>query len=167
MAELTGLLRRSAGGDRLATWPPDMRIICRRERPSSGAQLSLTEPGGIILLAGVHASVAEQLVQLAGVTCLLVDAPLSSSAGVVNLEVADRMPLAEGALKGAAVDAPRATEAFLAGIARCVRPLGRIVAPSGSTPPGGCRLIARDEQEWVAEVEEFIAPLTLRRANQA
>jgi hypothetical protein len=43
VAELTGLLRRSAGGDRLATWPRDMRIICRRERPSSGAQLSLME----------------------------------------------------------------------------------------------------------------------------
>ena len=43
VAELTGLLRRSVGGDRLATWPTDMRIICRRERPSSGAQLSLME----------------------------------------------------------------------------------------------------------------------------
>jgi hypothetical protein len=43
VAELTGLLRRSAGGDRLANWPPDMRIIGRRERPSSGAQLSLME----------------------------------------------------------------------------------------------------------------------------
>jgi hypothetical protein len=43
VAELTGLLRRSAGGDRLATWPRDMRIMCRRERPSAGAQLSLME----------------------------------------------------------------------------------------------------------------------------
>ena len=43
VAELTGLLRRSVGGDRLANWPTDMRIICRRERPSSGAQLSLME----------------------------------------------------------------------------------------------------------------------------
>jgi hypothetical protein len=43
VAELTGLLRRSVGGDRLATWPRDMRIMCRRERPSSGAQLSLME----------------------------------------------------------------------------------------------------------------------------
>ena len=41
------LLRRSAGGDRLATWPPDMRIICRRERPSSGAQLSWRHPGAV------------------------------------------------------------------------------------------------------------------------
>jgi hypothetical protein len=43
VTELTGLLRRSAGGDRLANWPRDMRIMCRRERPSSGAQLSLIE----------------------------------------------------------------------------------------------------------------------------
>jgi len=43
VTELTGLLRRSADGDRLPNWPTDMRIMCRRERPSSGAQLSLME----------------------------------------------------------------------------------------------------------------------------
>lgn len=43
VVELTGLLRRSAGGDQLATWPAAMRVICRRERPSAGAQLSLPE----------------------------------------------------------------------------------------------------------------------------
>jgi hypothetical protein len=41
--ELTGLLRRSLSGDQLAGWPSDMRVICRRERPGSGAQLSLLE----------------------------------------------------------------------------------------------------------------------------
>ncbi len=41
--ELTGLLRTSVGGDVLGTWPPDMRIVCRRERPSSGAQLCALE----------------------------------------------------------------------------------------------------------------------------
>ena len=41
--ELTGLLRASLGRDELPNWPPDMRIICRRERPSSGAQLCLLE----------------------------------------------------------------------------------------------------------------------------
>src|ERR1035438_4454880 len=35
VAELTGLLRHSAGGDRFAKWPPDMRIRVRREnRPA-------------------------------------------------------------------------------------------------------------------------------------
>jgi hypothetical protein len=43
VAELTGLLRHSAGGDRLAGWPADMRIIIRRENPHPGALLSLFE----------------------------------------------------------------------------------------------------------------------------
>ena len=129
------------------------------------AQLSLTEPGGVILLVGAYAAVADQLAELAGVTCVLVDAPLSSSAGAVNVDVADRLPLAEGALKGAAVDEPRATDAFLEEVARRVRPLGRLVAPSRSTPPRGCRLIARDARESVVEVERLPSPITLRRAH--
>lgn len=43
VAELTGLLRHSVGGDRLAGWPLDMRIIIRRDNPHPGAQLSLFE----------------------------------------------------------------------------------------------------------------------------
>ena len=43
MVELTGLLRTSVGGDTLANWPADMRIFCRRERPSAGAQLCALE----------------------------------------------------------------------------------------------------------------------------
>jgi hypothetical protein len=43
VAELTGLLRHSAGGDQLANWPQDMRVIVRREKPHPGAQLSLFE----------------------------------------------------------------------------------------------------------------------------
>lgn len=48
VVELTGLLRESVAPtgkvtDRLKDWPKDMRIICRRERPHPGAQLSLFE----------------------------------------------------------------------------------------------------------------------------
>jgi hypothetical protein len=36
VAELTGILRHGPGGDRLASWPPDMRLIARRiPRPAS------------------------------------------------------------------------------------------------------------------------------------
>jgi len=36
MSDLTGVLRRGPGGDRLATWPPDMQIFTRRTpRPIS------------------------------------------------------------------------------------------------------------------------------------
>jgi hypothetical protein len=43
VVELTGLMRESVGGDVLKTWPSDMRVIVRRERPHAGAQLSLFE----------------------------------------------------------------------------------------------------------------------------
>jgi hypothetical protein len=43
LVELTALLREGPGGDQLATWPKDMRIIARREKPHPGAQLSLFE----------------------------------------------------------------------------------------------------------------------------
>ncbi|MCA1671377.1 MAG: IS1380 family transposase [Actinobacteria bacterium] len=43
VVELTGLLREHPDGDQFANWPADMRVICRRERPSAGAQLSLFE----------------------------------------------------------------------------------------------------------------------------
>jgi hypothetical protein len=43
VVELTGLLRHSIGGDQYAQWPPDMRLIARREPISPGAQPSLFE----------------------------------------------------------------------------------------------------------------------------
>ncbi|MBI1758334.1 MAG: transposase [Actinobacteria bacterium] len=43
VAELTGLLRHSAGGDQLTTWPEDMRVIVRREPIPTGMQVSLFE----------------------------------------------------------------------------------------------------------------------------
>jgi hypothetical protein len=43
VAELTGVLRQSTGGDRLAGWPTDMRILVRREEIEQGRQLSLFE----------------------------------------------------------------------------------------------------------------------------
>ena len=43
VAEITGLLRHSHGGDRLAGWPDDMRVFVRREPIGHGTQLSLFE----------------------------------------------------------------------------------------------------------------------------
>ena len=45
VAELTAVLRQGPGGDQLAGWPHDMRLIARREKPHPGAQLSLFEQG--------------------------------------------------------------------------------------------------------------------------
>ncbi len=43
VAELSGMLRRSPDGDRLATWPPDMRIFARRTRRPIGKPARLGE----------------------------------------------------------------------------------------------------------------------------
>lgn len=43
VVDLTALLRTHPDGDQLATWPADLRIFCRREKPHPGAQLSLFE----------------------------------------------------------------------------------------------------------------------------
>jgi len=43
IVELTALLREHPNGDQLASWPADLRIFCRREKPHPGAQLSLFE----------------------------------------------------------------------------------------------------------------------------
>jgi hypothetical protein len=128
------------------------------------AQLSLTEPGGILLLTGRYAANADQLAGLADVACLLVDAPPSSSPTAVDIQVNQRLPLLDRALRGAAIDESRDDVEFLAEVARCVRPRGRIVAPASSAIPGGSRLIARDHLEWVAELEDVSPPIQLRRA---
>lgn len=139
--------------------------VVRRPDPGSppeamrlAAQLSLAEPGGIILLAGRHAASAEQLATLADVMCLLVAAAPSLSPFVVNIDVGDRLPLADGTLRGAAVDEQHSSLGILVEIARCVHARGRIVAPAQSPMPPGTLLIARDEREWVGEVEAFTPP---------
>jgi len=43
VVEITGLLRHSHGGDKLAGWPDDMRVFVRREPIEHGTQLSLFE----------------------------------------------------------------------------------------------------------------------------
>jgi hypothetical protein len=43
VTDLTGILRHSHPGDTLAGWPPDMRVLVRREDIEDGAQLSLFE----------------------------------------------------------------------------------------------------------------------------
>jgi hypothetical protein len=43
VVELTALLREHPDGDQPENWPADLRIVCRREKPHPGAQLSLFE----------------------------------------------------------------------------------------------------------------------------
>ena len=127
------------------------------------AQLSLTEPGGIILLTGRFAEVHEELAQFSEVTFVLVDAALTTSPMAVNFFVLDRLPLVARALRAAAIDEGSAS--VLTDVVRCVRSGGRLVMPAASVPPTGLTVIARDDRELVGEVAAITRPVSLRRAD--
>jgi uncharacterized protein YbaR (Trm112 family) len=127
------------------------------------AQLGLTEPGGMILLTGGYATVHASLTELVEVTCLLVGAEYSAAPLAVNFVVEDRLPLVDHALRGAAVDADRV--GMLTEVVRCTKPGGRIVAPAASQVPSGVRLVARDDREWVGEVDN-VSTVQLRRSER-
>jgi uncharacterized protein YbaR (Trm112 family) len=126
------------------------------------AQLGLGEPGGLVMLTGRYAVLAEALGEVVDVTCIVVDTVRAPQA-TVRFELRDRIPLPDATLRGAAIDEPRATPPFLAEVTRCMQAGGRVVAPARSWVPDGARLIARDEQEWVAEVEGSVPVIQLRR----
>lgn len=142
-------------------------------RPDEGAflraraLLALSEPGGTILLGGVHARHAEAFEDEGRVMTLLLNAPPSArDAGrhPSALRARDALPVASGSLRAAWLDRETATPGILQGVARGLRPGGRLVAPADAPLPAGVRELARDAQEWVAEGEGGVsAPVALRR----
>ncbi len=134
--------------------PDPMRLV---------AQLNLREPGGMVLLTGSYGMIHEALSTLIESTCLIVDGAPTNSPLAVNLELNERVPLADRTLRGAAVDATGLR--LLPDLVRCVMPGGRIVAPGDAPLPVGVTLIARDEREWVADVEGS-RPVPLRRSGR-
>lgn len=120
-----------------------------------------------MLLGGVRGQLAVALAGAAGVTPLLLNPPRGLRDQLVNpsaIRIVDVIPIASGALRGAALDAATATPALLAGVARALRPGGRVVAPAWVPLPAGVRELARDAAEWVAEPDlAASAPIPLRR----
>jgi uncharacterized protein YbaR (Trm112 family) len=129
------------------------------------AQLSLTEPGGIILLTGRYAEVHRELTEFVDTTVILADVPPTSSPVAVRVQVADRLPFVDRALRGAAIDEPRVNDSFLTEIARCLQNNGRLVAPASTRLPARIRVMAQDDRELVGEAMALSQPVELRRAG--
>jgi hypothetical protein len=149
----------------------DERAALRREitPPDAvrlAAQLALSEDGGLVLLTAGYSMLAPALDEMVNATYLVVDPGLAiaGSSHVVGMRLLDKIPLVDGALHAAAVDDSRADPFFLGEVARTVRDGGRIVAPADSLPPGNVRLLARDQREWVGEVERLTSLVTPQRA---
>lgn len=127
------------------------------------AQLGLTEPGGVILLMGRYATAHQELVESADVTCILLEAGRSRAQLAVNFTGVRRLPLADGVLRGAAMDTDGAIG--FADVARCLRPRGRLVMPSSGSAPEGTKVLAEDAEETVAEVADQVTRVTLTRTR--
>jgi hypothetical protein len=119
----------------------------------AAALLGLTEPGGLVVLAGEWSACADALLGLAeGVQLLALDpAPTLRSGGALSLAlIPDALPLAAASARGIALDAAHATPSLLAGASRALAPGGRLIAPASARVPDSLQELARDDEQWVA-----------------
>ncbi|MEO7962661.1 MAG: hypothetical protein ABIT38_01995 [Gemmatimonadaceae bacterium] len=118
----------------------------------AAALLSLSEPGGTVVLSGAAGKLADALEQLTPVNLLLVSPTpdVSTDPARSVIQAAGRLPVAAGVLKGVLADSISATPDFLEAAQRALITGGRLVAPASSTVPAGVEELARDAREWVA-----------------
>lgn len=134
------------------------------------ALLSLTDASARALLCGAAASVANEIESLTGARVAGVNAPALSMlehelVDVIRLTPGAMIPLATASLRGLAVDDRHVS--LLADAARVVQRGGRVLAPLDAPLPPGCRELARDDSQWVAQVDGAMsAPIALKRATE-
>jgi uncharacterized protein YbaR (Trm112 family) len=120
----------------------------------TAAMLGLTEPGGVIMLAGQWAAIADAIGEIAEALVLVVNPPsIANHAERVSVLYAGALlPIAPRALRAAAIDTP--TE----GIAAVIAAKGRLVATAALGVPPGVDELARDADYWVGDVNASPRP---------
>jgi uncharacterized protein YbaR (Trm112 family) len=128
------------------------------------AQLGVMGGLAPVLLSGRYAAVATDYAALTGAPVVVIATerlPMTiRDARVSVLHIGHQVPLGAGTLAAAALDMGSAmandASLLLASIARAVRTRGRMLAPISHRLPatltGTMRELARDDDEWVAEV---------------
>ncbi|MBA2686383.1 MAG: Trm112 family protein [Gemmatimonadaceae bacterium] len=119
----------------------------------AAALLGLTEPGGIVVLAGEWSAAAHEILTMTeNVQLLALDSALGlRSGGALSLAlIAELLPLAHGSVRGIALDARHATPSLTAGAARALIPGGRLLAPVSALLPESLQELARDDEHWLA-----------------
>ena len=133
----------------------------------AGAFLGLAESGadGLVVLGGIWARGAGILTSATGARAIAVNAPagVAESPSVGLVLSGGRLPLGKASCAGVALDDSFGEGAMESAIA-CLKPGGRIVAPSGIESPQAVNVLARDRNYWVGEKAAEVTPL--RRANR-
>ena len=153
---------------RASSGPPaqDAQALALR----AAALLGLTDPGGMVVLAGDWSAGADAMLEFVqGVQLLALDpAPALRSGGALSLAlISGVLPLAAASARGIALDAAHATPSLVAGAARALMPGGRLIAPASTLVPESLQELARDDEHWVAAAPRTSisapVPIALRR----
>ncbi|MBX3174673.1 MAG: hypothetical protein KF709_09690 [Gemmatimonadaceae bacterium] len=128
------------------------------------ALLGLAEPGGAVLLVGNYARFAAALVAEIDVRAVVLGAAPRTS-GVSAVRGAQQvLPFSDATFRAAAIGASTPMPLLL-DVVRGVAPGGRVVGALPLERPASVRELARDEREWVGEVERGASGIVpLRRA---
>ena len=129
-----------------------------------GALLGLDERGGLYVLDCVSSFFAGDFVELSPQSrfiALATSGQISGASGVIAGH-GDRIPLAEGSLRGIVLDF--ASAALVRSAAKALAPGGRLVAPANAAVPRGIDVLAQDDANWVGERESVPVLSGIRRA---
>lgn len=133
----------------------------------AAALLGLTEPGGLVVLAGAWGDAAHEVAALVeGIHVLAVD-PLGAVASGFGVSVArapDMLPMRPESVRAIALDDAHAAALFLETSVAALKPAGRLLVPAGTSIPGGIVERARDAHDWLGEKHELTG---LARAPRA
>lgn len=143
-----GVVDFTAGASHPRAVPAEQGLALR-----AAALLGLTEPGGMVVLAGEWSACAEELLSLTDdVQLLALDfaAGLESGGALSLARIGDVMPLAAGCARGIALDLEHSTGSQLSGAALALAPGGRLIGPASAPVPPMLQELARDERNWVA-----------------
>jgi hypothetical protein len=133
----------------------------------AGAFLGLAEaaPNRLVVLGGSWARGAGVLTSVTGARAIAVNAPpgIAESPAVGLVLSHERLPFGKASCAGIALDDSFGGVAIESAVT-CLKPGGRIVAPSGIESPQGVNVLARDGSYWVGEKAAEVTPL--RRASR-
>lgn len=144
-----GIADFTGGTRRPVELEPDHGDVHDDDALKLAAMLDLGEPSGYVLLLGRWARLAGRLRELSPVTILAVNAPpdVVMGEGVSGVVTGDRIPVAAGSARGAALDGAR--DALVASTVAALRSGGRIVGDASIPQPDDVAIIARDDRHWV------------------
>jgi hypothetical protein len=118
------------------------------------AALDLTEPRATAVLHGAWGAHAQLVRGLSPAQLLLLNPPEGMASGDgISVLVADIAPLAQASVDAVALDAPFSEELFRS-LRASLRRGGRVLAPATTPLPDGFTELARDDEVWVARLDD-------------